>query len=336
VLKDAIAALLSGRALSAEESAAAVGEMMDGVAGAASVAAFLTAMRIKGETPPEIAGAARAMRARAVQVDAGGGAVLDTCGTGGDGLGTFNVSTLAALVAAAGGAKVAKHGNRAASSRCGSSDLLEVLGAKVEIPRERSESLLRTLGFAYLHAPIYHPAMKHVGPVRKELGFRTLFNLLGPLSNPAGANAQVLGVYSHALVRPLAEVLGTLGSVRAFVFHGADGLDELSTTGENRAVELRDGRCEDRVLTPESAGLPRAKLGDLLGGSPEDNAAIAREVLGGAKGPRRDIVVLNAAYALLAAGVAGDPLDGARRAAAVLDSGAARKKLADFVAGTQG
>jgi anthranilate phosphoribosyltransferase len=330
VLKDAVAALLASTPLEPEAATSALGEIMDGSASPALAAAFLTALRMKGETAGEIAGAARALRARALKVDAGPGAVLDTCGTGGDGAGTFNVSTLAALVAGAAGARVAKHGNRAASSKCGSSDLLEALGCRIELDPGRAGRLLRELGFTYLHAPSFHPAMKHAAPVRKELGFRTIFNVLGPLSNPAGADAQVIGVYQPPLARTIAEVLRTLGSRRAFVFHGADGLDELSTTGENLAVELVEGRLEERRLTPESAGLPRARVGDLLGGGPADNAAIAREILGGARGPRRDIVVLNAAYGLLAAGTAADPLDGARRAAEALDSGAARRLLDAF------
>ncbi len=335
MLKDAVAALLASESLTTGEAAEALGEIMDGAAPPALTAAFLTALKIKGETAAEITGCARALRQRSVKIDPGPGVVLDTCGTGGDGLGTFNVSTLTALTAAACGARVAKHGNRAASSKCGSSDLLEALGCRVELPREKAETLLRTLGFTYLHAPNFHPAMKHAGPIRKELGFRTIFNVLGPLSNPAGANAQVLGVYAPALVRTMVEVLQALGSVRVFAFHGADGLDELSTTGENRAIELAEGRLIERVIKPEDAGLPRARVSDLLGGSPADNAAIARELLGGAKGPRRDIVVLNTAFALIAAGVAKDPADGAARAAAALDSGAARRKLEDFAAATQ-
>src|ERR1051325_4817483 len=221
---------------------------MDGAATPAQIAAFLTALKMKGETVDEIAGCARAMRQRAVRVDAGSGTVLDTCGTGGDGLGTFNISTVAAIVAAACGARVAKHGNRAASSKCGSSDLLEALGVKIENPREKVESILREVGFAYLHAPNFHPAMKHAGPVRKELGFRTIFNLLGPLCNPAGATTQVVGIFAPALVRPMAEVLQALGSTHAFTFHGHGGLDELSTTGENRAVELVGGNISDVVI----------------------------------------------------------------------------------------
>ena len=335
MLKETLARLAAGTSLSADEASAATGEIMDGAASPAQIAAFLTALRMKGETVDEIAGCARAMRQRAVRVDAGDGAILDTCGTGGDGLGTFNISTVSAIVAAACGARVAKHGNRAASSKCGSSDLLEALGVKLENPREKLEKILREVGIAYLHAPNFHPAMKHAGPVRKELGFRTIFNLLGPLCNPAGATAQVIGIFSPALVRPIAEVLRTLGSVHAFTFHGHGGLDELSTTGENRVVEMAGGKITELTIGPETVGVPKASAADLAGGDAAANAAIARDILAGQKGPRRDIVVLNAAVALVAAGVEKTPREGARRAADALDSGAARKKLDHLIAATQ-
>ena len=327
--------LAAGTSLSADEAAAATGEIMDGAATPVQIAAFLTALKMKGETVDEIAGCARAMRQRAVRVDAGGGTVLDTCGTGGDGLGTFNISTVSAIVAAACGARVAKHGNRAASSRCGSSDLLEALGVKLENPKEKLEKILREVGIAYLHAPNFHPAMKHAGPVRKELGFRTIFNLLGPLCNPAGATAQVIGIFSPALVRPIAEVLRTLGSVHAFTFHGHGGLDELSTTGDNRVVEMAGGTITELTIGPETVGVAKAAASDLAGGDAAANAAIARDILAGQKGPKRDIVVLNAAVALVAAGVAKTPREGAGKAADALDSGAARRKLDQLVAATQ-
>ncbi len=335
MLKDSLGRLVASQALSADEAAAAMGEIMDGQATPAQIAAFLTALRMKGETVDEIAGCARAMRQRAVRVDAGDGVVLDTCGTGGDGLGTFNISTLAAIVAASCGVRVAKHGNRAASSKCGSSDLLEALGVRIENPKEKIEAMLREVGIAYLHAPNFHPAMRHAGPVRKELGVRTIFNILGPLCNPAGANVQVVGLFSPGLCRPTAEVLRALGSRRAFVFHGHGGLDELSTTGDNAGVELRDGTLSEFTLGPGHVALPVARLQDLAGGSPADNASIAREVLSGARGPRRDVVVLNAAVALVAAGAAGDPPAGAKRAAQALDSGDARKKLDEWVRASQ-
>jgi anthranilate phosphoribosyltransferase len=335
VLKETLNRLAAGPDLAADEAAAATGEIMDGAATSAQIAAFLTALRMKGETAGEIEGCARAMRQRAVRIDAGPGIVLDTCGTGGDGLGTFNISTVSAIVASACGARVAKHGNRASSSKCGSSDVLEALGVKIEHPKERIEQILREVGFAYLHAPNFHPAMKHAGPVRKELGFRTIFNLLGPLCNPAGANAQVIGVFAPALVRPMAEVLGALGSTHAFTFHGHGGLDELSTTGENRVLEMIGGKITELAIGPETVGVAKAAASDLSGGDAAANAAIAREILGGAKGPRRDIVVLNAAVALVAAGRAKTPRDGGRMAAEALDSGAAGKKLDQLVAATQ-
>jgi anthranilate phosphoribosyltransferase len=335
VIKDALGRLAASAPLSADEAAAALGEIMDGAASPAQIAAFLTALRLKGETVEEIAGCARAMRQRVIRVEAGDGVVLDTCGTGGDGHGTFNISTLSALVAAACGVRVAKHGNRAASSKCGSADLLEALGVRIENPKEKLEATLREVGIAYLHAPSFHPAMKHAAPVRKELGFRTIFNILGPLCNPAFANVQTIGLFSPALCRPVAEVLRTLGSRAVVAFHGADGLDELSTTGENRAVELRDGKLSEWTIGPEAIGVSRAKLSDLAGGSPQDNARIAREILGGAKGPPRDAVLLNAAVALVAAGQAADPREGARRAAQAIDSGAAKKKLEDWIRASQ-
>ncbi len=335
MLKDALGRLAAAQDLPAADAASAMGEIMDGQATPAQIAAFLTALRLKGETVDEITGCARAMRERAVRVDAGGGVVLDTCGTGGDGLGTFNVSTVTAIVVAACGVKVAKHGNRAASSKCGSSDLLEALGVKIENPREKIEAILREVGIAYLHAPNFHPAMKHAGPVRKELGFRTIFNILGPLSNPAGANAQVVGIYSPKLVRPVAEVLQALGSTHVFTFHGADGLDELSTTGENHAIEMKAGRITEWTIGPETIGVPRAKVAELLGGDATVNAAIARAILDGGTGPHRDIVLLNAAVALVAADAAEDPKEGAAEATQAIDSGNAKKKLEQLAAASR-
>jgi anthranilate phosphoribosyltransferase len=333
MLKEALLKLASAQALSADEAASAMGEIMDGAATSAQIAAFLTALRMKGETVDEIAGCARAMRQRSVKIDAGPGVVLDTCGTGGDGLGTFNISTLTAFVVAACGVKVAKHGNRAASSKCGSADLLEALGVKLENPKEKLEAILREVGIAYLHAPSFHPAMKHAGPVRKELGFRTIFNLLGPICNPAGANVQVIGVFAPGLVRPIAEVLGALGTHRAFTFHG--GLDELSTTGENRAVDISGGKITEWTIGPETIGLAPAKGSDLLGGLLAENVAIAKDIFSGKKGPKRDIVVLNAAIALVAAGRAKTPQEGADQAGDALDSGAARKKLEQLAAASR-
>jgi anthranilate phosphoribosyltransferase len=335
VLKDALFKLASAQALSADEAAAAMGEIMDGTATPAQIGAFLTALRFKGETVDEIAGCARAMRQRSIRIDAGPGVVLDTCGTGGDGLGTFNISTVSAFVVAACGVKVAKHGNRAASSKCGSADLLEALGVKLENPKEKLETILREVGIVYLHAPNFHPAMKHAAPVRKELGFRTIFNLLGPICNPANANVQVIGLYSPDLVKPIAQVLLALGVQRAFTFHGHGGLDELSTTGWNRAIDVHGGKLNECSLGPDTVGLPMAKAADLLGGLVAENVAIAKAIFAGKKGPKRDIVVLNAAIALVAAGQAKSPKEGADKAAEALDSGAAREKLEQLAAATQ-
>jgi anthranilate phosphoribosyltransferase len=336
MLKDALGRLVAGRPLPADEAADAMGEIMDGTATPALIAAFVTALRMKGETVDEIAGCARAMRARAVRLDPGPGPVLDTCGTGGDGQGTFNVSTLAALVAAAGGARVAKHGNRAASSKCGSADLLEALGIRIENPPAKLEAMIREVGIAYLHAPNFHPAMKHAGPVRREIGFRTVFNILGPLCNPAGVDAQTIGLFSPHLCRPIAEVLRALGSRHVFTFHGHGGLDELSPSGANLIVELKDGRIEELTLDPAALGLPASKPGDLAGGTPQENAAIARRVLAGEKGPHRDAVLLNTAVALVAADLAPSPREGLQRAAETIDSGAALRKLERFAAASQG
>ncbi len=335
MLKEALARLVERRDLAAEEAAAALGEIMDGAATPAQIAAFATALRMKGETAAEIVGCARAMRQRVVRVAAPDGVVLDTCGTGGDGRGTFNFSTAAAIVVAACGVVVAKHGNRAASSKCGSADLLEQLGLKIELPKERLEAGLREVGIAYLHAPALHPAMKHAGPVRRELGFRTIFNCLGPLTNPAFANVQTIGIFSPALVRPFAEALRDLGSKAAFTFHGAGGLDEVSLLGPTRAARLKDGRVSALTLEPKQAGLRRAKEADLAGGTPQDNAAIARRVLGGEKGAYRDGVVYSAAIALIAAGKADSPKSGAGRAAGALDSGDAQRLMEKWAAFTQ-
>jgi anthranilate phosphoribosyltransferase len=291
---------------------------------------------MKGETTAEITGCARAMRQRVVRIKTDGiDPVLDTCGTGGDGKGTFNFSTLAAIVAAACGVAVAKHGNRAASSKCGSADLLERLGVRIELPPDRVEACLRENGIAYLHAPALHPAMKHAAPVRKELGFRTIFNILGPLTNPAFANVQTIGIFKPDLVPVFAEVLRSLGSRAAFTFHGAGGLDEPSLLGETAVAELRKGKIRRLRLKPSDAGLRKAKLSDLLGGTPEENVAIAQRVLKGEKGAHRDGVVFSAALALVVAGKAKTPRKGAARAASALDAGDALRKLETWSAWTR-
>ncbi len=338
-LKPLIGRLAEGEHLSETEAEAAFGLLMEGEATPAQMAALLIAMRLRGETVPEITGAARAMRARMLTVDAPEGAI-DTCGTGGDASGTWNVSTAAAFVIAACGVPVAKHGNRAASSRSGSADVLEALGVVLDAPMERIERALEDAGITFLLAPRHHSAMRHVAGVRVELGTRTLFNLLGPLTNPAGVRRQVVGVPARRWLVPLAETLGRLGAERAWLVHGADGLDELSTTGATYVAELRDGRVESFTVEPEDAGLARTNPALLKGGEPIENAEALRAVLeGGTDGPigaYRDIVLLNAAAGLIVADRAADLRAGVRAAAEAIDSGRAAAVLDQLVAITQG
>jgi anthranilate synthase/phosphoribosyltransferase len=328
-IKEAIAKVMERQDLTAVEAEAAMTQIMEGQATPAQIGAFLTALRMKGESVAEIAGCARAMRRSAVPVRPSRAAlVVDTCGTGGDGSGTFNISTTAAFVVAGAGQPVAKHGNRSVSSRCGSADVLEALGVNLELAPDQVAACVDEVGIGFLFALKLHPAMKHaIGP-RRELGVRTIFNLLGPLTNPAGAPAQVMGVYDPAWTEPLAQVLGALGSQAAFVVHGADGLDELSTTGPNRVSALRDGRVETITLDPADLGFARAHAADLRGGSAEENAAITRGILSGTlNGARRDVVILNAAAALVAGGQSKTLREGIRQARHSLDSGAALHAL---------
>ena len=317
-----LARVVDGGGLSAAEARAAFEAIMDGRVAPARLAGFLVALRMRGETVTEIAEFARVMRERATRVRCGARVILDTCGTGGDGAGTFNISTLAAFVVAACGVVVAKHGNRSVSSRCGSADLLQGLGIRVEVPVATVERCLEEVGIGFLYAPALHDAMRHAAPVRRELGVRTVFNLLGPLTNPAGARHQLLGVYDPARLATLAEVLRALGSERALVVHGG-GLDEITLHTTTEVAELRDDRVVLRVLAPEEAGLERARLDELKGGDVEQNVAIARGILEGARGPRRDVVLLNAAAALWVAGRAGDLREGVAVAAGAIDSGGA-------------
>ena len=330
--KPLLAKLVDGRILSADEAHAFFAACLRGEPTPAQVAAAVTALRIRGETVEEIAAFATAMREAARTLDHPYDAI-DTCGTGGDGQHTFNISTAAALVLAGAGLKVAKHGNRAMSSKSGSSDVLSVLGVNLQAGPEQQRRSLDEAGIAFLFAPAYHGAMRHVGPVRAEIGFRTVFNLLGPLSNPAGARRQVMGVYDPRLLEPLAEVLGRLGATRAWTVHG-QGLDELTTTGETEVAEWKDGAVRRFTVTPEEAGLPRADLDDLRGGDAEENALALRALLDGASGAYRDIVLLNAAAALVVADRAADLAEGAAQAAAVIDDGRAAKALADLVEAT--
>ena len=306
--------------------------ILAGEVSAPQMAAFLTALRMKGETVEELVGFARAMRAVAVRVDPGlnGEPLLDTCGTGGDGQSTFNISTIAAFVVAGAGVRVAKHGNRSLSSQCGSADLLEGLGIAVPAPPELVARAIREVGIGFLFAPAIHTAMKHAQPVRAELKMRTVFNLLGPLTNPAGATAQLVGAPSEHAAELMAGALAQLGLVRGFVVHGSDGLDEITTTGPTSAFEINSGRVERRNFVPEDFGTVRVDGAALKGGDRETNAAIARAVLGGARGPQREIVLVNAAAALVVAGKPVDFREAMQIAGASIDSGAAGKKVEEL------
>src|SRR5213080_2521855 len=328
MIQQALARLLDGHDLSREEAKGVMGSIMSGEATPAQIAGFLIALRAKGETADEIAGCAEAMREHALPVRPQRDDLVDTAGTGGDGASTINISTAAALVAAAAGAAVAKHGNRAVSSACGSADVLEALGFSLEQKPDRISRSIDELGFGFLFAPAHHPAMRHAAPVRTELATRTVFNILGPLTNPAGARAQVVGVYSPALVRTIAEVLARLGAKRAFVVHGAGGIDELSPVGTNLVAEVVDGAVHERELDPEAElGLPRCRLEELRGGAPAENAQAIRDVFAGADGGRRDAILLNAAGAIAAAGHAADLREGLELAREAIDSGAAAERL---------
>src|SRR5213595_3422692 len=307
-------------------------EVMDGAATPAQIGGLLVALRIKGETADEIAGCAEAMRAHVLAGRPTRDDLVDTAGTGGDGASTINISTAAALVAAAAGAGVAKHGNRAVSSASGSADVLEALGFQLEAPPERIERSIDELGFGFLFAPTHHPAMRHAAPVRRDLAARTVFNVLGPLTNPAGARAQVVGVYAPALVRTIAEVLAQLGARRAFVVHGAGGIDELSPAGPNLVCEVADGGVREREIDPLELGVARCDPDELRGGSPEENAAAIRAVFEGENGGRRSAVLLNAAGAIAAAGHARDLRDGLGVAREAVDSGAAASRLEELIA----
>ena len=330
---DAIAKLVRCESLTESEASSAFETIMRGDATPVQIAGFIVALRMKGETVDELTGFAKTARGMStpIAVDAD---LLDTCGTGGDGLATFNISTLAAIVAAACGAKVAKHGNRAASSLCGSADVLEQLGVKVDLPPEGVARCIGEAGIGFLFAPIFHPSFRFAGVPRKELGVRTVFNVLGPLCNPAAARYQSLGVADGAMAGKMAEVLMRLGVVRAIVFHSDDGMDELSVSSPSHVIEI-DGRRNEYELDPRDLGVDLAPLHAVRGGGPEENARLAREVLGGAKGPRRDVVLLNAAAALRAAGIAREWKDGMGAAADAIDSGRATEVLDRWAAVSQ-
>jgi anthranilate phosphoribosyltransferase len=327
VIGAAIATLVDGRDLSRATAREVMGEIMRGEATPGQIGGFLVALRAKGETADEIAGCAEAMREHVLPVHPARADLVDTAGTGGDAGRTFNISTAAALVAAAAGAAVAKHGNRAVSSRCGSADVLEALGFSLEQPPERIADSIDTLGFGFMFAPAHHPAMRHAAPVRRELATRTVFNVLGPLTNPAGARAQVIGVYSPGLVRTMAEVLAQLGARRAYVVHGSHGIDELSPAGTNRVCEVVDGSVRERTIEPQALGIDRCRPEELSGGEPGENAETIRRIFSGEAGGRRDAVLLNAAGAIAAAGHADDLREGLELAREALDSGTAAERL---------
>jgi anthranilate phosphoribosyltransferase len=325
-----IGGLLSGHSLNEEAAAAAMTEIMEGAATPAQIAGFVVALRAKGESTEEIVGLVKTMRAYAQKVEVEGD-LVDTCGTGGDRAGTFNVSTAAAIVCAGAGAKVAKHGNRAASSRCGSADVLEALGVRLEVSPPGVATCIEQAGIGFCFAPLFHPAMRHAGPTRRELGVATIFNFLGPLTNPAGARRQALGVADPRMLDRMVETLARLGSERVLAFHGSDGLDELTLAGPSRIVDLdRDG-ITSWELNPGDLGYGVAGLEAVAGGTAAENAAYIRSVLAGDRGPRRDIVELNAAAGLVAAGVAADMKDGTERSAQAIDSGAGAAALERLV-----
>ena len=326
-----VAKAATGESLSADDAAAAFDLMMSGEATDAQIGGFLMALRVRGETVDEITGAAKTMRAKALAVKAPDDAI-DVVGTGGDAKGTYNISTCSALVVAGAGVPVAKHGNRSVSSKSGSADVLEALGVKLDIGPELVSKCIYEAGVGFMFAPGHHAAMKHVMPARKDLATRTIFNLLGPLTNPAGAKRELLGVFAKEWVEPIAHVLNNLGSERVWVVHGADGLDELTTTGTSHVAELRDGQVRTFDVTPHDAGLPTAVMDDLLGGDGAQNAQAIRDVLAGQAGAFRDIVVLNAAAALVVADKAPDLKAGAALAARSIDEGLAQACLDKLVA----
>mgnify|MGYP003365453713 CR=1 FL=1 len=331
MLKEAIKKISNKQNLNEEEAYSSVNEIMKGEALPSQIGAFLVGLRMKGETVEEITGSARAMRDNASIVKLESEYAIDTCGTGGDGSKTFNISTAVAIIAAAAGVKVAKHGNRAVSSSSGSADVLQELGINIDIEPEKAKKLIDENGMAFLFAQKYHSAMKNVGPVRKELGIRTVFNILGPLTNPAFVKGQVLGVYSKELTHTLAEVLLKLGSEKAMVVHGGDGLDEITTTTTTYVSEIREGKVIDYEIEPEKLGIPLAKVEDIKGSSAKENAGIIIDILRGKRGSKRDIVVLNTAAALYVGKVAENLEQGIKLTEDIIDSGKAYEKLNELV-----
>ncbi len=326
-MQTAIRKVVDGQSLSEQEAFSVASAIMAGQATPAQIAALLVALRVKGETADEITGFARAMREGATPLPLPSEGLVDTCGTGGDGSGTFNISTVSAFVAAGAGCNVAKHGNRSVSSRCGSADVLRALGVDIELPPETTARCIEQTGVGFLFAPLYHQSMKHAAGPRKEIGTRSIFNILGPLANPAGAKRQLLGVFKRELTDVLARVLRTLGSVHCLVVHGEDGLDEITLMGSTYVSELRDGQVRSYTLSPEQLGLERAKPQQVAGGDRETNAQIALDVLGGKRGPTRDIVLLNAGAVIHVSGRAGSLPEGVEQAAESVDSGRALRAL---------
>ncbi len=334
MIRGAIEALVAGNSLSMEEAAGVMNEIMSGEATPAQIGAFVTALRVKGETAEEIAGMAVVMREKALRVEASA-PLVDTCGTGGDGSGTFNISTTAAFVVAGAGAKVAKHGNRAMSGACGSADVLEALGVKIDLSPQGVQRCLEEVDIGFMFAPSFHPAMKHAAGPRREIGIRTVFNILGPLTNPAWAQAQVIGVADASLGEKMAQVLGLLGSKHALVVHGQDGLDEITLSGQTQVWEMKKGLITSYTISPGDVGLPESDREAIRGGSVEANASILKDVLGGKGGPARDVVLMNAAAALVAADRASNLMEGVAVATEAIDSGAAHAKLQALIETSQ-
>lgn len=331
MIQKSIESIMNGNNLTEEEMIDCMTKIMSGDVTEAQMASFLTALKVKGESVAEIVGGAKVMREKAEVVELQNYYTVDTCGTGGDKLGTFNISTAVAVITAAAGIPVVKHGNRSVSSKCGSADVLEALGIKIDLTPEQVEKCVKQTNIGFFFAPNFHKAMKYVGKTRKELGFRTIFNILGPLANPANANAQVLGVFDEKLTEPMAEVLKNLGVERALVVHGMDGLDELSTTSDTKVTELKDGELNTYIISPQELGFKKAEIEDIKGGLAEENAEIIRGLFRGDKGFKRDILVLNAAAALYVGKKADSLKEGISLAEEILDSGKAENKLKEFV-----
>ena len=334
-VRDAVHALVEGKDLTRQQSVGAMEQIMSGLASEALIAAFLVGLRVKGETVDEIAGCAEVMRSKAVRVHANLDRLIDTCGTGGDHTGTFNISTATAIVAAAAGARVAKHGNRAVSSRSGSADVLRALGVNIDLSPEAAANVLDEVGITFFFAPSVHAAMKHAIGVRKDLAMRSVFNVLGPLTNPAGVRRQVMGVYDAALTEPLAKVLGMLGAEHAWVVHGAGGMDECSVSGPTRISEWKDGRVRTFELQPHDQGLSVSPLSALQGGDEDMNASIIRSVMDDMPGAPRDVVVLNAGAGLVVAGISPDLREGIERSKEAIRSGSARRVLNQWIEATR-